>query len=242
MGVIIFNGIPSTECGIHVEKPPVYAVPERDYSVVHIPGRNGDIVVDNGSYKNTSRCYDISFGEPERNFTEGASGVSEWLHSASGYARLEDSYEPDYFRLAYYAQENEIENIFHKAGKATLEFVCKPGRFLKTGERPVSFTSASVLKNPTFQIALPKIRLQVSGNGTLTIGEKTITISGITSPTVMIIDSELQDIFEENSLTNLNGKVSLSDGQFPSLLPGLNTIRFTGSITSVEVTPRWWIL
>ena len=51
MGVIVFNGIPSTEYQIHVEKPPVYAMPERDYSVVHIPGRNGDIVVDSGSYR-----------------------------------------------------------------------------------------------------------------------------------------------------------------------------------------------
>ena len=34
MGVIIFNEIPSTNYGIHVEKPPVYATPERDYEVV----------------------------------------------------------------------------------------------------------------------------------------------------------------------------------------------------------------
>ena len=55
MGVIIFNGIPSTNYGIHVEKPPVYATPERDYEVVHIPGRNGDLVIDNGSWLFTNQ-------------------------------------------------------------------------------------------------------------------------------------------------------------------------------------------
>ena len=104
------------------------------------------------------------------------------------------------------------------------------------------FTEAGVLKNPTFQTSLPKLRIQVSGDGTLTIGENVIAISGISSATSMIIDSEIQDVFEEGSLTNLNGKVSFSGGMFPSLRPGLNTISFTGNITSVEVTPRWWIL
>lgn len=241
MGVIIFNGIPSTNYGIHVETPPVYATPERDYGVVHIPGRNGDLVIDNGSYKNVTRKYSISVGEIDGNFTTLAAGVSEWLHSASGYARLEDSYESDYFRLAYYVADAEMENLFHQAGKMSIEFNCKPARFLKAGERAVPFTTAGSISNPTFQKSFPKLTVVVSGSGTLTIGDQTITISGLTNSTRMVIDSELQDVYEEGSLTNLNSKVSFSDG-FPLLIPGVNTITFTGSITSVEVIPRWWIL
>ena len=241
MGVIIFNGIPSTNYGIHVEAPPVYATPERDYEVVHIPGRNGDLVIDNGSYKNVTRKYSISVGEIDGNFTTLAAGVSEWLHSASGYARLEDSYESDYFRLAYYVADAEMENLFHQAGKMLIEFNCKPARFLKAGERAVPFTTDGSISNPTFQKSFPKLTVVVSGSGTLTIGDQTITISGLTNSTRMVIDSELQDIYEEGSLTNLNSKVSFSDG-FPLLSPGVNTITFTGSITSVEVIPRWWIL
>lgn len=241
MGVIIFNGIPSTNYGIHVETPPVYATPERDYEVVHIPGRNGDLVIDNGSYKNVTRKYSISVGEIDGNFTTLAAGVSEWLHSASGYARLEDSYESDYFRLAYYVADSEMENLFHQAGKMLIEFNCKPARFLKAGERAVPFTTDGSISNPTFQKSFPKLTVVVSGSGTLTIGDQTITISGLTNSTRMVIDSELQDVYEEGSLTNLNSKVSFSDG-FPLLSPGVNTITFTGSITSVEVIPRWWIL
>ena len=241
MGVIIFNGIPSTNYGIHVEKPPVYATPEHDYEVVHIPGRNGDLVIDNGSYHNVTRKYSISVGEIDGNFTTLAAGVSEWLHSASGYVRLEDSYEPDYFRLAYYVADAEMENLFHQAGKMSIEFNCKPARFLKAGERAVPFTTAGSISNPTFQKSFPKLTVVVSGSGTLTIGDQTITISGLTNSTRMVIDSELQDVYEEGSLTNLNSKVSFSDG-FPLLSPGVNTITFTGSITSVEVIPRWWIL
>ena len=241
MGVIIFNGIPSTNYGIHVEKPPVYAIPERDYEVVHIPGRNGDLVIDSGSYQNVTRAYDISVGEIDGNFTHLASGVSEWLHSASGYARLEDTYEPDYYRLAYYVADAEMENLFHQAGKMSVEFNCKPARFLKAGERAVTFTTAGSLRNPTFQKSFPKIIVTVSGSGSLSIGGQTVTISGLSGSTRMAIDSELQDVYAEGSMTNLNSKVSFSDG-FPLLIPGVNTITFTGSISLVEVIPRWWIL
>lgn len=241
MGVIIFNGVPSTDYGIRVEKPPVYATPERDYEVVHIPGRNGDLVIDNGSYKNVTRTYDIAFGEIDGNFTKLAAGVSEWLHSVSGYARLEDTYEPDYFRLAYYVADTEMKNLFHKAGRMSVEFNCKPARFLKAGERALSFSAAGSLRNPTLQKSFPKIVVTVSGSGSLTLGGQTVEISGLSNSTRMVIDSELQDVYEENAMTNLNDKVTFSDG-FPLLTSGVNQISFTGSITSVEVTPRWWIL
>ena len=123
----------------------------------------------------------------------------------------------------------------------SIEFNCKPARFLKVGERAVPFTAAGSLRNPTFHKSFPKLTVTVSGSGTLTVGDQTISISGLANSTKVVIDSELQDVYEEGSLTNLNSKVSFSDG-FPLLISGLNTITFTGSITSVEVIPRWWIL
>ena len=69
---------------------PGYETPEKDYEVTHIPGRNGDIYVDKGSYKNVSRSYDIAIGAENKDFTIMANFISEWLNSASGYAKLED--------------------------------------------------------------------------------------------------------------------------------------------------------
>lgn len=242
MGVILFNEKLSSDYGIHVEKPPVYAIPERDYEVVHIPGRNGDLVIDNGSYKNTVRTYNISFGEMDGDYTYMASRIAEWLHSASGYARLEDSYEPDYYRLAYYMAENEMENLYHQAGRLTIEFNCKPARFYKSGEQAIRFTSAQTLLNPSIQSSFPQLTIVASGSGTVTINGQTITIQDISSKTSIVIDSELQDVYDAEAQTNLNNKVSFSGGSFPVLAAGLNSIRFTGSVTSVEVIPRWWTL
>lgn len=46
MGVITFNGIASDKLGIQVEHPPGYETPKKDYEIVHVPGRNGDVYID----------------------------------------------------------------------------------------------------------------------------------------------------------------------------------------------------
>lgn len=135
-----------------------------------------------------------------------------------------------------------MENLFHKAGKMSVEFNCKPQRFLKSGELSVKLQASGALYNPTFQDSLPRLVIDVSGSGSVTIGSYAITIGDISSQTQLVIDSELQDVYELEAKTNLNDKVSFSSGLFPKLEAGLNSISFSGSISYVEVTPRWWIL
>lgn len=237
MGVVIFNGISSQDYGIQVEHPPGYQTPARDYEVIHIPGRNGDLVIDNGSYQNVIRSYQIAIGSLEKDFTSMANVIAEWLNTASGYARLEDSYEPEYYRMAIYQDEVEIENILQHAGRATVEFNCKPQRFLKSGEETLRFSKNTTLQNPTGFSSLPCITVYGSGHGVLGIGGYTASISNING--AIILDSEIQDAYRGN--TNRNPDVTLSNG-FPEFVPGENTITLSGGITYVEVVPRWWTL
>lgn len=135
MGVIIFNGLSSKDYHIQVEHPPGYDIPEREFEAIHVPGRNGDILIGKNTYQNVTRSYEISFGSVKEKFPEMARRVSEWLHSTTTYARLEDSYEPEYFRLAVCSSGLSIENILFHGGRTTIEFNCKPQRFLKIGEK-----------------------------------------------------------------------------------------------------------
>ena len=94
----------------------------------------------------------------------------------------------------------------------------------------------SALYNPTPYESKPTIR--VYGSGTVTINSNTITIDS--GQTYVDIDSEMQDCYTGS--TNKNDKVSFSTHKFPTLKPGVNAISYTGSVTSVEITPMWWIL
>lgn len=237
MGVIIFNGISSKDFSIEVEHFPGYETPQRDYEVVHVPGKNGDVFIDKGSYQNVSRTYEIAIGSYVRDYVDMANSVSEWLRSASGYARLEDSYEPQYYRLAVYEENMELSNILNQAGRATISFNCKPQRFLKIGEKSIRITSGTYLRNPTRFIALPIITVKGTGSGVLRVGNYTVSISAIGG--TIVIDSELQDAYYQTE--NKNSVVTLNNG-FPKLASGHTEVSFSGGITEVEVIPKWWTL
>ena len=234
MGVIIFNNKSSDDCRIQVAHPPGYAYPERDYTITHIPGRNGDIIQDNGCYKNVERTYEVSFDAPNEDFATYANAVSAWLHSTTGYARLEDSYEPDYYRMAVYQESNIFENLYNKAGTATIVFECKPQRFLKTGDNTITIQNSLTIMNPTGFEAYPLFKV-TGTSGVLTVNGNSITFSSIDD--FVMLDCELQDAYKET--TNKNSTVS---GTFPVLKPGSNAISWTGNISSVTMKPRWWTI
>ena len=236
MGIVIFNGISSKDLHIQVQTEPDYDFPEKDYNVTHVPGRNGDIVIDQGSWQNVSRKYNLAMDAGKISYTEVASKLVQWLHSASGYARLEDSYEPDFYRMAMYKDSGSISNIYNKAGQIEIEFTCKPQRYFKSGEIADIFTTSTEYRNPTDFPAKPLIKIHGSGSGTVKIGAYTVTINDILDG--MVVDSEQQDTYKDQ--TNCNSKVSIAE--YPKLIAGNNAISISGGVTSIEIIPRWWTL
>ena len=236
MGIVVFNGISSQDLHIQVQTEPSYDFPEKDYEVTHVPGRNGDIVIDQGSWQNVSRKYNLAMDAGKISYTEVASKLVQWLHSASGYARLEDSYEPDFYRMAMYKDSGSISNIFNKAGQIEVEFTCKPQRYFKSGEAADIFVASSEYRNPTDFPAKPLIKIHGSGSGVVGIGTYTVTINDIIDG--MIVDSEQQDTYKDQM--NCNSKVSITE--YPKLASGNNAISISGGVTSIEIIPRWWTL
>lgn len=241
MGNIVFNGISSKDIGLEVETFPEYQTPQKVLDVISVPGRNGDLVVDTGTYRNVTRPYKVSiatFGKDT--YSQKMSKVAEWLYSPVGYARLEDSYDEAYFRYAYYGDAVTFENLFDEAGRATLQFICKPERYLKSGENPILFTAAGTIQNETKNPAFPLLNVTTDDTaGSIMIGEYNIALKAGIGEHV-IIDCELEDAYygEENK----NNYIDLNGEEFPRIDPGLRAIAFTGGVQSVEVIPRWWVI
>lgn len=236
MGIVMFNGTSSQDLHALVQTAPEYEFPEKDYSVTHVEGRNGDIVIDTGSWKNVPRTYNLAIDTRKISYAEVASKLVQWLHSASGYARLEDSYEPDFYRMAIYKDSGSISNIYSKAGQIEISFDCKPQRYLKSGEVSDLFMSNTEYRNPTDFPSKPKIVVHGSGSGTVKIGAYEITIFNILDG--MTVDCEIQDTYKND--INCNSRVSISE--YPKIIAGNNTISMSGGVTSIEITPRWWML
>lgn len=237
MGEIIYNGRSSKEIGLEVETFPSYQAPRRKYETIHVPGRNGDLLLDEGSWENTTRSYEVSIGSFRRHYYEMMNAVSEWLHSSYTYARLEDSYEPEYYRLGVYLEETSMSNIFNHGGKGRIDFNCKPQRFLKIGDYATVVTKDTIIQNPTRYESLPIIKVYGTGSGTLEVGDCYIQITDIGNE--IIIDSEIQDAYLGDQ--NKNQVISIPKG-FPQLSTGQTKISFSGGISKVEVIPKWFTL
>lgn len=138
---LIFDGINSADYGVILSGGGTYATPERDVTVVSVPGRNGDVILDNGRYNNIQIVYTAGIS---KGFETKFLPFIGALKSVKGYARLFDSYHPEEFRLASFRSElvPEVGTIM-RSGKFELVFDCMPQRFLKSGELPVSFTDSS---------------------------------------------------------------------------------------------------
>lgn len=263
MGTLIFNGVSSRDLGIEVEHLLDYPVPERDTSKVHIPGRNGDLMIDRGSFKNINRSYQVSFPFNREDQSLIMSKITNWLHSSVGYARLEDTYDPECYRMASYSKATTIQNLFNQAGRFTIEFDCKPQRFLKLGERMIhSKEKELILSNPTLFEAHPLISVVGSGTGIMDINGTSVTISNLDKP--IFFDTELQEAFGFNDLANnpdeidkrINSKVNTfgvlvnrnkdieleAFTDFPPLIPGQNRIKLSSQFTDIFVVPRWWTI
>lgn len=237
MGEIIYNGRSSKDIGLEVETFPEYTSPKRTYEKVHIPGRNGDLVIDSGCWENTTRSYEVSVGSLERDYYRMTKDISEWLRSSYTYARLEDSYEPEYYRLGVFLEEFSLSNLFNQGGKGTISFDCKPQRFLKIGDEIVKITKQTKIQNPTGFSSLPIIHVYGTGSGALVVGTYHVDITDIGSH--LILDSELQDAYLDT--VNKNSVIKIPDG-FPKLDVGSTTIGFSGGIDRVEVIPKWFTL
>lgn len=236
MGLIVYNGKSSKEYSILVEHPPGYEYPEKDLVITHVPGRNGDVIYDTGSYQNVDRKYDVAVAAEKDSYEVVANKLSEWLHSARTYARLEDSYEPEYYRMAIYKESNALDCIYRGGGRTTVLFNCKPQRFLKSGEVPVKFDERGYLFNPTGFASKPIIKFTATEPTSLYINGRTIQIKEACSD--LVIDCDIQNCYSGTQYKNSIVKMEA----FPTLKSGENEISFLSGISNLEITPNWWTL
>ena len=134
---IIFNGKSSDDFGLVVEYFPESVHAARRGELTPIPGRNGVIVREDGSFDSYVQTYQIWFrktSENPRDTYANARAVADWLLNSRGFLRLEDSYEPDFFRLARYSGSLNVETVLRNHGRATIQFDVQPQRYLKSGD------------------------------------------------------------------------------------------------------------
>lgn len=237
MSYFLYGSENSLDYALTIEEYPEYNIAERVIERYKVPGRSGDLIFDTGSYSNVKQKYKVYIKAQPLNTHQAARLAAKWLQSPGGYRRLEDSYDPEIYRMAMFTGPVDVSNWFAKYGRAELEFDCRPQRFLKSGEYPLTVENQGHLYNPGMEAA-PLIFITGSGAGSITLGDYNVQISSI-PPDGIYLDCDTQNAC--SGTENKNNQIALSNG-FPILIPGDTKIGWSGGITGVQITPRWWIL
>ncbi len=126
------NGVLSSDYGIYVLRTNDEDFPERDYETVEIPNRTGNLILDNGRWKNKNVVYKcVCFDSPSRNvprfigvFTKAGTDV-----------RIEDTIHSDYMKLGKFKGGTQPKfKPYKTAATFDLVFDCDPRKWDISGE------------------------------------------------------------------------------------------------------------
>ena len=228
------DGVDSRDFGVYISGQGTFNASARDYNMIPVPGRNGDLVGPEKRFQNGTLVYPAFI---YANFKQNIADFRNFLLSLVGYHDLIDSYHPTEIRKVLFQGPFNAEVVTkNDAGSFDVEFICKPQRFLTSGQQVTTLTADGSITNPTLFDSQPLMR--VYGVGALGVGSQTVTITQADEYTD--IDSEMMDAFKGTA--NKNPYVQLTDHNFPVFKPGVNNISLGTGITKVEITPRWWIV
>lgn len=233
-----FDNKNSKDFHLYLSGPAVYNSPSADVSSTSVPGRNGDLILENAKpgqrrYSNVDITYEAFFfdGLPAK-----TAAVKSWLLSPVGYRNLQDTYDPDFFRMAVCTEAIDFEVKRQKAASMTLKFNCKPQRWSVDGQKAIRLDAPSQLRNPYRFPSQPLIRVYGEGEGKLTVGNKAVIVHEVGGH--IDLNCETQNAYRDGVFCNTD----IFAEDFPELQPGIIPISWEGGITAVEVTPRWWTL
>lgn len=243
---IEFDGKSLADFGLRCSGAGTYGSPERDVDTEEVPGRDGDLIFDNGRFKNIDATFPVSLlGENQDDYTTKIRALCAFLSSRRGYKKLRDTYRYDEYRLAHFSGGVDPEDeIMLRGSTFTLKFNCKPQRFLVEGTHEINAYSESAVYNPTYFDSKPLIMFRVNNKTeevVATVNGTKITIDCASLPDdveELYVDSEMMNCY--SGATNCNGYVTLTDNTYPVLSPGRNEVYIGGGTHSIGIIPRWY--
>ena len=266
---LTYDGVDSSSFGVFISGDGVFDAPARRGEMISIPGRNGSLFMDEGVFENITVEYPAFIGTGyEALFRQKLGDLRSWLSSRGNYKKLMDTYHPDEFRLGIFREGLEVDpQHITRAGDFTMEFDCKPQRYLVAGENTYVFTENGEITNPTLFESSPI--LKVTGNGIVAIGPYMFVVRD--NMWTIIIDTELMEAYlpagniykltDENDEvitqsigidievvdgseypTTMNSYIEFVNSVMPKIPAGEVNIRMSNTITRLEIIPRWWRL
>ena len=224
----IWNGKKCTEYGIHVLEQPSITLPAERATFTNIPGKAGSLTLLEGDdvYDDLILTAQCMISDPGR-----ISDIAAYLKGSSTVTfanRRGGCYNA---RIVHQISfEKILRGNPHRS--FAVNFRCKPFWYQENVPEITVPTSGTFVTNPGSVYAEPVITVYGSGEITLMVGMTIVELDGITDS--ITLDTPLMEAYSH--VTSMNSNMS---GDFPTLVPGVNAISWTGNVTKVVIQPNW---
>lgn len=229
MGWFQFKGKNSREFGILIAAAPQRIRPERRVEYITIPGRNGMLTQDEKTYEPYTLSLECS--------TRGSERLDEIVAWLDGAGELILSTEPEKVYQAAIYNKIAISDVIYLYNSFLLQFRVQPFKYsVNAVNDALELTAPTTIRNRGTAESEPLLTIYGSGDVVLQINEDAFPLYGVEGS--ITIDSERMEVFKGNA--NQNGKYGGTE--FPKFAVGENTISWIGTVTKVEIQPRWrWL-
>lgn len=223
--MILWNNIDFASKGIIAERVPTIAKGKKNITTYQVEGRDGFLAVDSGTYQPWVLTIPCHFATNVANFDD----IKAFL---DGFGTLSFDGVREYTAIV----DSQID--FEKVKQAN--FRRFPVQFLVNpiaqaiSAKSVTISSSSYTLNISSATArmFPTLTIKGQGDCAFTFNGKTFYMSSMSSALTYTFDCFNKVVYDNNS-NNCAGQM-LYD--FPYLQPGSNTIAFSGSVTSFDIS------
>ena len=220
-----FNGIKNTYLDLHCISCGRRQRAEEQIVEYNIPDRDDEPTEHTGKYKPYLRPMKFAWKDKAR-----TAEINKWL---VGYGELRTSKDPDGYFKANVVSGYDVEKFSRRYDEFQVQFKINPGFFyMDSGDDIIVMTAPGTIVNMGTISSEPYIKITGSGNINLTINSTVYSFTAV--DTYLQIDSELKYVYRD--ALNQGDKMV---GKFPVLAVGSNAISWTGTVTKIEVVPRW---
>jgi putative phage tail component, N-terminal domain len=221
----IINDVSLNAMGVLTVERPNIPTPEQRIKTIDIEGRDGSLTQLLG-YSDITFTIDFNILE-KTNIKPLIRQLRVILLNAK-VMRFND--EPQMFYKVKSVKVGDIDNQVSVYGKFDVTFTCDPFLYEDSFiNHVVSNSSAMTYLGSYF--GQPSIRVGGNGVGKFSINGKVVELTNLND--YVILDTSIANAYKGS--VNMN---QFMRGEFPTLIPGRNTITFEGGITSLEIMPN----
>lgn len=250
MGTIKIANMNLETFNVFTDESEIFVTPEKDYEFIEVLGLNGRLTIDNHRFKDVTLPINCFI---RKNFARNYTNLMNFLLGLDGYAPIELSNDLNHIRYGlFYNAVRADTGSFNKSGHFTLNFNCKPQRYIANVAPIVIEQSGYYLYSYNDFETKPIITFYGNGSFKIEGGSEilgtfksfTVTVSGRIEESAkagVIIDCEQMACYNLD-YTNASSDVRLYNG-FPVLSAGRNEVTYDSDSEETDkmiIQPRWW--